>query len=55
MLVIDVGVKFRIVSVKCANIFDQDCRSGLATPFYLSLNIIIIKVLLWNCSWKEGF
>ena len=25
MLVIDVGVKFRTVSVKCANIFDQDC------------------------------
>jgi hypothetical protein len=31
MLVIDVGVKFRTVSVKCANIFDQDCSplSGL--------------------------
>jgi hypothetical protein len=26
MLVIDMGVKFRTVSVKCANIFDQDCR-----------------------------
>jgi hypothetical protein len=25
MLVIDVGVKFRTVSVKCANIIDQDC------------------------------
>ena len=25
MLVIEVGVKFRTVSVKCANIFDQDC------------------------------
>jgi hypothetical protein len=25
MLVIKVGVKFRTVSVKCANIFDQDC------------------------------
>jgi hypothetical protein len=25
MLVVDVGVKFRTVSVKCANIFDQDC------------------------------
>jgi hypothetical protein len=24
MLVIDVGVKFRTVSVKCANIIDQD-------------------------------
>jgi hypothetical protein len=27
MLVIDVGVKFRTVSVKCANIFDQDCSN----------------------------
>jgi hypothetical protein len=26
MLVIEVGVKFRAVSVKRANIFDQDCR-----------------------------
>jgi hypothetical protein len=25
MLVIDVGVKFCTVSVKCANIIDQDC------------------------------
>jgi hypothetical protein len=25
MLVIDVGVKFHTVSVKCADIFDQDC------------------------------
>ena len=25
MLVFDVGVKFRTVSVKCANVFDQDC------------------------------
>ena len=25
MLVIDAGVKFRTVSVKCANIFDQVC------------------------------
>jgi hypothetical protein len=25
ILVIDMGVKFRTVSVKCANIFDQDC------------------------------
>jgi hypothetical protein len=25
MLVIKVGVKFRTVSVKCTNIFDQDC------------------------------
>jgi hypothetical protein len=25
MLAIDVGVKFRTVSVKCANIFDRDC------------------------------
>jgi hypothetical protein len=27
MLVIDVGVKFHTVSVKCANIFDQDCST----------------------------
>jgi hypothetical protein len=28
MLVIDVGVKFRTVSVKCANIVDQDCSAS---------------------------
>jgi hypothetical protein len=27
MLVIDVGVKFRTVRVKCSSIFDQDCRA----------------------------
>jgi hypothetical protein len=26
MLDVDVGVKFRTLSVKCAKIFDQDCR-----------------------------
>jgi hypothetical protein len=28
MLVIEVGVKFHTVTVKCTNIFDQDCRLG---------------------------
>jgi hypothetical protein len=35
MLVIEVGVKFRTVSVKCANIFDQDCR--LLRPFNIDI------------------
>jgi hypothetical protein len=34
MLVIDVGVKFRTVRVKCANIFDQDCSSFDISVFY---------------------
>jgi hypothetical protein len=33
MLVIEVGVEFRTVSVKCANIFDQDCRPERSTKF----------------------
>ena len=44
MLVIDVGVKFRTVSVKCANIFDQDClnikmNQNLCTYIILTQNV----------------
>jgi hypothetical protein len=39
MLVIEVGVKFRAVSVKRANIFDQDCSLALSFKKRASVNL----------------
>ena len=41
MLVIDVGVKFRTVSVKCANIFDQDCSLSSVYKIYMDQTRVI--------------
>jgi hypothetical protein len=45
MLVIEVGVKFRTVSVNCANIFDQDCNPGQKSLAHLVQIIIIIIII----------
>ena len=53
MLVIEVGVKFRTVSVKCANIFDQDCRFS-HSRFY-GLQFFSFPVLRITAFFIAGF